>query len=105
MTERAVLKGAAREVGAGAGARIEDVITTASRSGAAKNAWCREPGVHPAELYKWRANCTAAPAEPEEARGSSQATHPDRKCIKEVQRDLLRKYRALAGLCSRKIVG
>ena len=50
----------------------------------------------PAELDKWRANCTAALAEPEEARASPQATRQDKKRIKELERDLLRKDRALA---------
>jgi transposase-like protein len=79
-----------------AGARLEAVILTASMSEASKNAWCREQGVYPAELDKWRASATAALAEPEEARASPQATRQDRKRIKELERDLLRKDRALA---------
>ena len=61
-----------------------------------QSAWCRGHGVYPAELDKWRMNCTAALAEPEEARASPQATRADRKRIKELERDLLRKDRALA---------
>jgi len=79
-----------------AGARLEAVITTAAMSEAGKSAWCREHGVYPAELDKWRASCTAALAEPEEARASPQATRQDRRRIKELERDLLRKDRALA---------
>ena len=79
-----------------AGARLEAVITTASMSEAGKSAWCREHGVYPAELDKWRSSCPAALAEPEEARASPQATRQDRKRIKELERDLLRKDRALA---------
>ena len=79
-----------------AGARLEAVVTTASMSEAGKSAWCREHGVYPAELDKWRASCTAALASPEEARASPQATRQDRKRIKELERDLLRKDRALA---------
>ena len=79
-----------------AGARLEAVITTASMSEAERSAWCREHGVYPAQLDKWRASCTAALAEPEEARASPQATRADRKRIKELERDLLRKDRALA---------
>jgi hypothetical protein len=79
-----------------AGARLEAVIATASLSEAGKSAWCREHGVYPAELDKWRSNCTAALAEPEEARASPQATRADRKRIKELERDLLHKDRALA---------
>ena len=77
-------------------ARLEAVITTAAMSEAGKSAWCREHGVYPSELDKWRASCTAALASPEEARASPQATRADRKRIKELERDLLRKDRALA---------
>ena len=79
-----------------AAARLEAVITTAAMAEAGKSAWCRQHGVYPAELDKWRTSATAALAEPEEARASPQATRQDRKRIKELERDLLRKDRALA---------
>ena len=79
-----------------AGGRLEAVIATAAMAEASKSAWCREHGVYPAELDKWRASATAALAEPEEARASPQATRQDRKRIKELERELLRKDRALA---------
>ena len=79
-----------------AAARLEAVITTAAMAEVGKSAWCREHGVYPAELAKWCASATAALAEPEEARASPQATRADRKRIKELERDLLRKDRALA---------
>ena len=41
-------------------------------------------------------NATTALAEPEEARASPQATRQDKKRIKELERELLRKDRALA---------
>jgi len=77
-------------------ARLEAVITTAALDEASKNAWCRQHGVYPAELDKWHASATAALAGPEEARASPQATRADKKRIKELERDLLRKERALA---------
>ena len=43
-----------------AGARLEAVITTAALDEAGKSAWCRQHGVYPAELDKWRASATAA---------------------------------------------
>lgn len=79
-----------------AGARFEAVLTTAAMNEADKSAWCREHGVYPLELDKWRASCTSALADPEDARASPQATRADRKRIKELERDLLRKDRALA---------
>ena len=79
-----------------AAARLEAVITSAAMNDAGKSAWCREHGVYPAELSKWLASATAALAAPEDLRASPQATRQDRKRIKELERELLRKDRALA---------
>ena len=84
-----------RRPGPGA-ARFEAVLTTAPLDEAGKSAWCREHGVYPGELLKWRSSATTALAEPEEARASPQATRQDKKRIKELERELLRKDRALA---------
>jgi transposase-like protein len=77
-------------------ARLDAVITVAAMDESTRNAWAREHGLYPAELEKWRASATSALAEPEEARASPQATRQDRKRIKELERELLRKDRALA---------
>ena len=79
-----------------AAARLDAVITTAAMDETTKGAWCREHGIYPAELGKWQMNATAALAEPEEARASPQSTRHDKKRIKELERELLRKDRALA---------
>jgi transposase len=79
-----------------AGARLEAVVTTAPMDEASRSAWCRGHGAFVADLDKWRASCSAALADPEEARASPQATRSDRKRIKELERELLRKDRALA---------
>ena len=79
-----------------AGARLEAVITSAAMDEVRKSAWCREHGVYPAELDQWRLSATTALAEPEEARASPQATRQDKKRIKDLERELLRKDRALA---------
>ena len=79
-----------------AAARLEAVITTAALDEAGKSAWCREHGIYPDELDKWCLSATTALAEPEEARASPQATRQDKKRIKELERELLRKDRALA---------
>ncbi len=63
---------------------------------AGKSAWCREHGVFPAELDKWRLSATTALAEPEDVRASPQATRADKKRIKELERELHRKDKALA---------
>ena len=77
-------------------ARLEAVITTAAMNEAAKSAWCREHGVYPADLNKWRVSCTTALVDPQDAPASPQATRAAAKRIKELERDLLRKDRALA---------
>jgi transposase len=79
-----------------ADSRLNAVIAAAAMNESGRSAWCREHGVFPAELEKWRASATAALAAPEEARASPQSTRQDRKRIKELERDLLRKDRALA---------
>ena len=89
--DSAALDVVAREVGIGAGtlerwrddvlsmpargrawtaaARLEAVIVTAALDEAGKSAWCREHGVYPEELHKWRTSATTALAEPEELTG------------------------------------
>ena len=79
-----------------AGSRLEAVVTTAALNEADKNAWCRKHGLYPQELAKWRASATTALAAPEELRASPQATRQDRLRIKVLERELLRKDRALA---------
>jgi transposase-like protein len=116
--ESAVLELVAQEVGVGSGtlqrwredaqtrpalgrawsgaARLQAVITTAALPESGKSTWCREQGIYPAELDKWCSSATAALADPQDARASPQATRQDRKRIKELERELLRKDRALA---------
>ena len=79
-----------------AASRLEALIVTAALDETNKSAWCREHGVYPAELAKWRTSATTGLAEPEEARASPQTTRQDRKRIKDLERELLRKDRALA---------
>ena len=79
-----------------ANSRLDAVITAAAMDEAGKSAWYREHGVLPAELDKWRSSATTALAEPEEVRASPHATRQDKKRIKELERELLRKDLALA---------
>jgi hypothetical protein len=79
-----------------AGARLDAVITTAALDEVGKSAWCREQGVYPTELAQWRLSATTALAEPEAPHASPQTTRQDKKRIKELERELLRKDRALA---------
>ena len=52
--------------------------------------------MYPAELGQWLASCNKALSEPEDVRACPQSTRQDRKRIKELERDLLRKNAALA---------
>jgi transposase-like protein len=61
-----------------------------------QSAWCREHGLYPSELARWRQGATEALAEPEEARAHPKDTRADKKRIKELERELQRKDRALA---------
>jgi len=79
-----------------AAARLEAVITTAAMDEASRSAWCREHGVYPQQLQQWRESATQALAEPEEARASPQQTKQDRRRIKELEREVRRKDKALA---------
>jgi len=86
----------AAERGWTAAARLEAVITTAALNETARGAWCREHGVYPQQLQQWRDSATQALAQPEEARASPQQTKHDRRRIKELERELRRKDKALA---------
>ena len=62
-----------------------------------KSAWCREQGVYPQELEQWRSAATQALADPEDAsRENQREKKADRRRIKELERDLRRKEKALA---------
>ena len=79
-----------------AAARFDAVLTTAPMDEAARNAWCREHGVFPKDLASWRDSATQALADPQEARATPGQTRDDRRRIRELERDLRRKEKALA---------
>lgn len=79
-----------------AAARLEAVITTATLDEAACSGWCREQGVYPSELERWRAAATQALADPEEVRASLQQTRAAQGRIKALERELRRKDKALS---------
>ena len=77
-------------------AKLQAVITTAALSEVGKNAWCREHGIYPAELEQWCSSATTALSDLQGVRSSPQVAIKDRKRIKDLERELLRKDRALA---------
>ena len=74
-------------------ARLEAVIATAVMDEAARSAWCREHGLYPAELDGWKQDAVAGLGEP---RAASAEAREDRRRVKELERELHRKDKALA---------
>ena len=79
-----------------AAARFDAVLSTAPMDEASKSAWCRAQGVYPQDLEGWRQSATAALAEPMAKAVSPKQSQQDKQRIKELERELLRKERALA---------
>jgi len=79
-----------------AAARLQAVIATAAMNEAQRSAWCRENGVYPTELQQWKDSATAALGDVSEERISPRQTRDAKKRIKELERDVRRKDKALA---------
>jgi transposase len=77
-----------------AAARLQAVIATAAMDEAARSAWCREQGVYPAELDAWKQDAIAGLGDPRAA--SAAEARQDRRRVKELERELHRKDKALA---------
>jgi transposase-like protein len=75
-------------------ARLEAVIITAAMDAAARSAWCREQGLYPAELDAWKRDAIAGLGEPRVA--SAAEARETRRRVKELERELHRKDKALA---------
>ena len=80
-----------------AAARFDAVLSTATLDARSKSAWCREHGLYPAQLEQWQASAVAALADQALTASSDKvAARQDKLRIKQLERDLLRKDRALA---------
>jgi transposase len=79
-----------------AAARLEAVIATGAMNETARNAWCRHNGVFPQTLQEWRDSAMQALADPTQARGAAKQDREDRQRIQQLERELLRKDKALA---------
>ena len=77
-----------------AAARLEAVIATAAMDEATRSAWCRERGLYAAELEAWKRDAIAGLGEPRAA--SAVEARQDRRRVKELERELQRKDKALA---------
>jgi transposase-like protein len=97
----ALANGPGAGAGAGAGsprwtaaARLQAVIVTATMDEATRGAWCREQGLYPTELDGWKRDAIAGLGEPRAA--SAVEARQDRRRVKELERELHRKDKALA---------
>ena len=79
-----------------AAARFDALLTTAAMDEAGKSAWCRANGVLLHDLQLWRQTASQSLADPQDQRASPSQTAQDRRRIKELERDLRRKEKALA---------
>ena len=77
-----------------AAARLEAVIATAVMDAATRSTWCREQGLYAAELDAWKRDAIAGLGEPRAA--SAVEARQDRRRVKELERELHRKDKALA---------
>ena len=73
------------------------MVATASLNELNKGAWCREHGVYLADLERWQTQASNALAEQaHKVLASPKQTLQDKQRIKDLERELLRKERALA---------
>lgn len=80
-----------------AAARLEAILTTAALDEHSKSAWCRSHGLFPQELAQWQQAATQALEHPGAGLAApSRASRDERARIKELERELRRKERALA---------
>lgn len=77
-------------------ARFEALLTTAAMNEQERSAWCRTHGVFPQQLVEWRQSATEALGAPQAERSSPAQAKAERRRIKELERDLRRKDKALA---------
>jgi transposase len=79
-----------------AAARLEAILSTAALDEQSKNAWCRSHGLYPQELAQWRQAATQALEHPAAALAPSAPKREEQARIKQLERELQRKERALA---------
>lgn len=77
-------------------ARFEAILATAGMSEEDKAAWCRRQGIFPSELVEWREAATGALEVPGHRAANESTTAAERRQIKELERELRRKDKALA---------
>lgn len=79
-----------------AAAKFDALLVTASMDEATKGAWCRENGVYLKQLQSWREDATLGLDSSQGLAQTKPAARDARKRIKELERELHRKEKALA---------
>jgi hypothetical protein len=79
-------------------ARLQAVIITAAMDEVARSAWCPEQGLYPAELDAWKQEAIAGLDDPQAA--SAAEALQDRRRVRELERELHRKDKALAEMAA-----
>ena len=74
-------------------ARLEAVIATAGLDETARSSWCREHSVFPTALDAWKRDAIAGLGEPAD---DSATAKQEKRRVKELERELRRKDKALA---------
>lgn len=76
-------------------ARFDALLATAAMSEEERSSWCRSKGIFPSDLDEWRSAARMALEAPD-AHGESADSAAQRRRIRELERDLRRKEKALA---------
>jgi len=76
-------------------ARFDALLATAVMSEEERSAWCRTKGIFPSDLDEWKGAARTALEAPD-ALGESADSTAQRRRIRELERDLRRKEKALA---------
>jgi len=79
-----------------AAARLEAVIATAIMDEASRSGWCREHGLYPTQRAAWTQDAIAGLGGRRAAGGTAAEAKQERRRIKELERELHRKDKALA---------
>ncbi|MCB9495789.1 MAG: transposase [Fibrobacteria bacterium] len=76
-------------------ARFDALLATSVMSEEERSAWCRSKGIFPSDLEEWKGAARTALEAPD-ALGESSDSAAQRRRIRELERDLRRKEKALA---------
>ena len=82
-------------------AKLAVVVETASMSEAELSAYCREKGLYPEQVQRWKEACLKGAGMQDERQKAAQKQQRDaRKTIKKLKSEVRRKDKALAGTTS-----